>query len=264
MPIIPTEWTDPFAWYRCPHRPRGALWEVAAVDGPRHAPLPGHAVMATALDLKERGLFVVIRPYGSPGYERPEPIRSKSQMYDRLNAGWFGHTLGSTETLAGAEAMVARGGRFATRSKVSNSGTVYNLTAEEALARVRALPAGTWNLSPMLEDAKRVCYGHLYDAVGGWFLQYSDTPKPCKLMPSKDGCEQKWLERTAARVYLRSIMDDIGWQTLLDLVDAYPDHCVEFTVMADSRSAHGPSNVIFWEVRSLCGAYERDTWGKTG
>lgn len=192
----------------------------------------------------------------------PEPVTSKAEMYRRLNAGLFGHTLRSVETVAEAERLTAGGGSFAIRSKVSNSGTVFGLTAAEAMARVRAAGPGTWNLSPMLEDADRVCYGHLTDGPGGWSLQYSDEPKPCKLMPSIDGCEQKWKHGLAARLYLRRVMDDIGWQTLLALLEGYPDHCVEFTVMASSRAAFGPSNTIFWEVRCLTGEYERDTWGK--
>jgi hypothetical protein len=193
----------------------------------------------------------------------PTAITDKREMYRRLNAGLLGHTLPAAEDLDAAERLVARGGTFAIRSKVSNSGTVFGLTAAEALARVRVMPAGSWNLSPQLADAYRVCYGHLWDAVGGWHLLYSDDPRPCKLMPSKDGCVQRWRDGTAARLYLHGIMDDIGWQTLLELVESYPDHCIEFTVMSDSAHAFGPTNTIFWEVRScLMGEYESETWGK--
>lgn len=190
----------------------------------------------------------------------PTPITSKTEMYRRLNAGLLGHTLGSVEAVADAEKWTAKGGSWAVRSKVSNKDTAFGLTAEQAMARVRQMPAGTWNLSPMLSDPHRVCYGHLTDGPGGWSLHYSDELKACKLMPSVDGCEQKWRHGLDARMYLRGIMDDIGWQTLLALLDAYPDHCVEFTVMADSAHAYGPSNTIYWEVRTLTGEYERDTW----
>lgn len=195
----------------------------------------------------------------------PSPITSKDEMYQRLNSGVLGHTLPAAETLPVAIAMIeshTEHSRYAIRSKTSNSGTVFGLTATDAIKRIRQMPPGSWNLSPMLSDRNRVCYGHLIDSVGGWSLTYSDQPRPCKLMPSIDGCEVKNLFGISARMYLRGIMDDVGWQTLLALLESYPDHCVEFAVMSDSRHAHGPTNTIIWEVRCLSGEYERHTWGK--
>lgn len=189
-----------------------------------------------------------------------EPIRSKQQMYRLLNSGQLGHTIPSAETWEQLDRMMANGGRFAIRSKTVNRGTVFDLSAAEVRERLAKMPPGSWNVSPMLQDEHRICYGHLLDAVGGWHLHYSDTPKPCKLMPSVDGCEEKWKTGLDARLYLRSIMDDIGWETLLRLVDDYPDHVIEFSVMTDAVHAFGPTRVIFWEVRSTCGAYERFTW----
>lgn len=190
----------------------------------------------------------------------PTAITSKSEMYRRLNSGQLGHTIPSAETWEQLERMTAGGGRFAIRSKTVNRGTVFDLSAAEVRERVATLTPDSWNVSPMLNDAHRICYGHLIDAVGGWHLHYSDTPKPCKLMPSVDGCEEKWKDGLAARLYLRSIMDDTGWETLLRLLDDYPDHVIEFSVMTDAVHAFGPTRVIFWEVRSTCGAYERFTW----
>lgn len=189
------------------------------------------------------------------------PIASKAEMYRRLNAGLLGHTLPAAETLADAERMVRHGGRFAVRTKHAGGLCRFDMGGPEAVRLAASLPPGTWNLSPMLSDPHRVCYGHLLDGPGGWSLHYSDEKRPCRLLASKDGCEQKHLQGLAARLYLRGVMDDIGWETLLALVESYPDHVVEFTVMSGSAHAFGPSNVIFWEVRSTDGWYEADLWG---
>ncbi len=194
----------------------------------------------------------------------PTPVTSKTEMYRRLNAGMFGHTLPAVETIADAEALMRDStGKFAIRYKTSGGNTRYNLTPEQVLDSIRKLAPGSWNVTPMLDNGHRVCYGHLLDEVGGWRLHYSPTPKPCKLLPHLDGCEERHLCGLSARMYLKGIMDSIGWETLERLVDEYPYHVIEFSVMADRRHAFGPSNTIFWEVRCTTGEYERHSgWAK--
>lgn len=60
-------------------------------------------------------------------------------------------------------------------------------------------------------------------------------------------------------MYLRGIMDDIAWETLTRLVDDYPDHVIEFSVMASRLAAYGTTNSIFWKVRCTTGEYERSS-----
>ncbi len=192
----------------------------------------------------------------------PTPITSKKEMYRRLNAGLLGHTLPAVETDADLAALIAGAGdagRFAIRLKRPGGRTRFHLTVAETLAAVALIPAGEWNVTPMIDDSVRVCYGHLLDGPGGWWLHYSDTPKPCKLLPSQDGCVERHRVGLSARVYLRTIMDDIAWETLERLVDDYPGHVIEFSVLADRRSACGPTNTIFWEVRCTTGEYERNS-----
>jgi len=192
------------------------------------------------------------------------PITDKREMYRRLNSGQLGHTLPGAETLADAERLTRNGGSFGLRFKQAGGRTEFGLSAAVAMERVRALPADSWNLSPMLDDSRRVCYAHLLDGVGGWSLHYSTDPKPCKLMPERDGCKERHLTGLAARLYLQSIMDFTGWETLLTLVELYPDHVIEFTVMASSVDAFGSTNTIFWEVRCTTGEYERNSgWARS-
>lgn len=195
----------------------------------------------------------------------PTPILSKAEMYRRLNAGELGHTLSAAETPEAAERILSFGGTFALRLKQAGGKCEFGLTVEQVRQRIRELPAGMWNLSAMIRDEHRMCYAHLWDTVGGWNLHYSNEPKPCRLKQEQDGCEQKTLIGLAAKLYVQSILDDIGWQTLLNLVEQYPDHCIEFTAMSGATYALGPTNLIVWEVR-FCGdysPYEKDSeWGK--
>lgn len=188
-------------------------------------------------------------------------VTTKRRMYDLLARGAFGHTLPSVETVEEAERFVAGGGAFAVRSKAAGGPCKYGLNGSDAVRLAASLPAGSWNLSPMLSDPHRVCYGHLYERPGGWHLHYTEAKKPSRLSFSQDGCEQLWLTGLSARLYLRRLMDQRGWDTLTDLVDLYPDHVIEFTVMDSAHAAWGPSNTIFWEVRTDSGEYEGPTWG---
>ena len=194
------------------------------------------------------------------------PILDKGEMYRRLNAGLLGHTLPAAETLEDAVKLVKGappGAQWGLRFKQAGGKTRFGLSSNEALSQAATHKPGSFNLSPMLDDTKRVCYCHLTDEPGGWRLHYSTDPKPCSLKQYQDGCEQRHLTGLRARLYLRSVMDQPGWDTLTELVDAYPDHCVEFTVMASRLDAFGPSNTIFWEVReATTGVYESNSrWG---
>jgi hypothetical protein len=181
-------------------------------------------------------------------------------MYRRLNAGLLGHTLPAVETVEEVERVrVGHGGKFAVRVKRPGGRTVFNLTREQVLIYVAPLVPGEWNVTPMIDDTSRMCYAHLLDGPGGWFLHYSTTPKPCRLLPHLDGCEEKFLTGLAARLYVRGVSDDIGWETITRLVDDYPDHVIEFTAMSSRTAACGPTNVIIWEVRTTTGEYERNS-----
>lgn len=185
------------------------------------------------------------------------PITSKQQMYELLNRGSLGNHLPSVETLPEAWRLVHDDpGPFAIRWKQSGAKTEYNLSARMAWEIVHSSPEGSWNLSGMMDDTKRVCYAHLVDAIGGWDLHYSTDPKPCKLVESIDGCGQKHLRGLSARIYLRSVCDPQGYDLVCGLLDDYPDHVVEFSVMSDRKYAYGPTNVLIWEVRCTTGEYE--------
>jgi hypothetical protein len=184
------------------------------------------------------------------------PITSKEQMYRLLRAGLLGHTLPSAETPAQARELTAAGGHFAVRSKLAGGPCVYWLGAEAALEAALALPRGTWNLSPMLEDRHRVCYGHAVEAPH-FRLHFTRDKKAARLLGD---CNEERLDGLAARFYLQGVMDQRGWDTLLDLLECYPGHIVEFTVMAARHAAWGDSNTVFWEVRCPTGQYERASW----
>lgn len=178
-------------------------------------------------------------------------ILHKHQMYDYLVRGFFGHTLPGAETPFEVMNLINTypSALFAIRFKQAGHKTRYNLTSTAIFHETRQLPVGSWHVSPMLSDPHRVCYGHLIDSVDGWNLYFSVEKKPCKLMPSLDGCTPRHLFRSGARTYLRSIMDDPSWENTCDLLERYPFHVVEFTVMSSSLHAFGPSNTVFWEVR---------------
>lgn len=135
-----------------------------------------------------------------------EPITTKKEMYRRLNAGLLGYTLPAVESPAEVADLVATGGLFALRLKQSGGLTRFNLTPEQIRDAIRSMSPGSWNVTPMLDDAFRVCYGHLTDEPGGWRLHYSPDPKPCKLLPYQDGCREMHRVGLDARMYLRGIM----------------------------------------------------------
>lgn len=194
-------------------------------------------------------------------------ITSKAEMYWHLTKGGLGHTLPAVEEWEELALLLSSNltGQFAIRLKQAGGKTLFNLTPGEVMEKVKSMPAHSWNVSPMLEDSKRLCYGHLYDR--GNFqdmeLLYSEAGAPCRLKYEQDKCPQKTLKGLSAKLYCQSIMDQRGYDTLNDLLEKYPFHIYEFTVMQTKQQAYGPSNTIFWEVRCDSGAYERRSgWGR--
>lgn len=202
-------------------------------------------------------------------------IKSKHQMYQLLSAGRLGHTLPSWGSLSDfvmhklfasdADPAITNKRCWAVRSLLAHSSCLFNLTGLEAWEECKRLGDTNFNLSPMLDDTQRICYAHLMrDPIATnfdvWNLHYTEDPKPARLLHSKDGCQQKWLSGLKAKAYIRLHMDDIGWETLLALIEEYPDHCIEFTIMSSSLHAFGPTNTIFWEVRTLTGEYEKNAF----
>lgn len=203
---------------------------------------------------------------------KPTPITSKKEMYQRLFAGKLGHTLPYwTTSKSFSEYVTAEMAKdisfclkeFAVRTTKAHSTCIFNLKYPDVFKTIYEMEPGTYNITPILNDKNRICYAHLYaDSTEGWFLHYTEDSKPARLLYSKDGCVQKWRFRTSAREYLRTIMSDVAWFTLNRLINDYPEHCIEFSVMSDSIEAQDPngSNTIFWEVRCLTGEYERDSF----
>lgn len=198
----------------------------------------------------------------SPPKVEPKPVvvRNKRQMYQMLRAGKFGHTLPSAETQEEFHTLYNKyGGLWAIRNKKANSDCQFHLDLRQVQDQLWGKDWGDYNVSPMLADDHRVCYGHLFER---WDLLSSPDARVCRLLESRDGCSQERRTGIACREYLRFLMDNQGWETLEHLLDTYPEHVIEFTIMTSSLHAFGPSNTIFWEVRTTTGEYERETFGE--
>jgi hypothetical protein len=188
-------------------------------------------------------------------------ITSKQQMYGLLRGGALGHTLPSASKLEDLHTLKDKAERFALRTLKAGGACYYDLSFDEMLAKALALGEGGYDATCMLDDSKRVCYCHLLDSEYGWRLHYTTDKKPARL---KGDEQEKHLEGLSARLYLQSVMDQRGWDTLNELILEYPDHVYEFSVMQSKRHAMGDSNVIFWEVRAATGEYERGHWKQEG
>lgn len=194
------------------------------------------------------------------------PITSKRQMYQLLRTGSLGYTLPAWENWEELDLAFAQNPNalYAIRWQQAGGKTVFFLTPGQVLSILRKHGSG-WNVSPMLDDSKRLCYGHLFDrgALMDLELLYSEDKAPCRLKQEQDGCRQQVLYGLSALHYCQRIMDNRGYETLRELLANYPSHIIEFTVMADKALAFGPTNTIIWEVRNSTGEYEMNSgWGR--
>lgn len=96
------------------------------------------------------------------------------------------------------------------------------------------------------QQSRVVLQGEVMRDSTGWYLYYS-TAKA--IMREALRSAPRHATGVAAYTILRDHMDGSSWDCLLDLLDHYDGHVVEFTILDQPCGQRG-WNTLFWEVRN--------------
>jgi hypothetical protein len=189
----------------------------------------------------------------------PRPVRSKRDFVRRFAAGEFGNRTPTWDTPEQLHQFymgyTIRGlrvpGLYHLRNRTAGGQTYYGLQWDECLIRWRTEndPSG-WYVGQMIPDDLEktlLLQGEVYRSEYGLALYYSTVPKPMR--PSLlEGGTQVYLE--AARSLLRWALNNASYEWLEYLLDAYPNHVVEFSAYPRPYGTLYPTyNTIIWECR---------------
>lgn len=140
------------------------------------------------------------------------------------------------------------------RNRVAGAQTWYNVPPED-LADVwyqqACKPFGEFSesqlyISEMAPTTLTLIQGEVMRDVGGLYLYYSTVAKPMRDSLKEGGREAKGL---MALGLLRGYLNHNSYNWLEGLLDAYPDHVVEFSCYAKQWGTVPGHNTVFWEVR---------------
>lgn len=106
------------------------------------------------------------------------------------------------------------------------------------LERITVSGGGSWDANPILQG--EVQYTEL-----GYDLLYTTAPGT---MREAMAIEQRTAAGLKAKLLIWTAMDDQSWDCLMELINEYPGHVIEFSCFDKSVGELG-WNTIFWEVR---------------
>lgn len=206
------------------------------------------------LDSSFYGSYVE-RCYDSVDRARFPPVKTKRDMVKRYQAGEFGNHSLSWNTLAeftdyylkwdSAEEAEASPEKFHLRNRVTAGETHYNLSAAQAFALwTLSGDQSQWYCSAMAPT--HLLNGELMRTHEGLVLFYSTVQKPMRDSLREGSREAKGL---TAKLILQHYMNQRSYDWTMLLLDRYPDHVIEFTVVDQCWGTVPGYNTLYWECR---------------
>jgi hypothetical protein len=187
---------------------------------------------------------------------KPRPVLTKTDFVRRYQAGEFGNRAPTWGTIVewwseDPVPWVRYGRNFHVRSRIANGPTYYNLDAGIISQFWRDLckEHGEENLyiSAMAPHEHNLLQGEVQQGPWGLQLHYSTEPRvPMRGALSKSPQDA---EGTRAKLLLDWCMNDLSRQWLDYLLEAYPDHVIEFSSFGVCWGTVLGHNAVFWEVR---------------
>lgn len=186
-----------------------------------------------------------------------KPVLTKRDMVNRYRAGEFGNHSPTWGTLADwwtedPVPWVRYGRMFHIRNRVAGGLTFYNVDAG-ILSRywndIAKECGGEKNLyiSAMSPHEHNLLQGEVWDGPGGLYLHGTYEIG----MPMRDALSVSPFDCTGleARLRLQQVMNDLSWEWFQWLLEAYPDHVIEFSSFNVCWGTVPGHNTVFWEVR---------------
>jgi len=180
----------------------------------------------------------------------PPPIRTKRQFVREYQKGTFGNRAPTWNTLAEFQASGYRG-LVHIRNRVAGGPTWYDIPAQEVaqtwtdLVR-KGIKADSLYLSGMAPHHKGTIQGEIRRDELWLTLTYCSAKLPMRESMANGASTAHGL---AATMMLRHYMDPASFDWVMDLLDMYPDHVIEFSCFSIPWGTIPNRNTVVWEVR---------------
>ena len=179
------------------------------------------------------------------------PVKTKRDMVRRYQAGEFGNHSPSWDSYldwAKEHLGTDKFELFHIRNRIAGGPTWYNvakyLMADTWAAALRKSPSNLLYISSMAPT--HLLNGELMRTHEGLVLFYSAVQKPMRDSLKEGGREAKGL---TAKLILQYYMNQRSYDWTMLLLDRYPDHVIEFTVVDRCWGTVPGFNALWWEIR---------------
>lgn len=185
---------------------------------------------------------------------QPRPVNSKADFVRRYQVGEFGNASPTWNTIAELGKSGAYAGKFHLRNRVAGGATYYDLFYWQIMDLwLDVKQPDQWYASMMAPHHKNLIQGEVQQ-VDGWSRQcglslfYSQAPGlPMRDALAKDGRQAYGI---TASLLLRRCLCPNSYDWMMELLQRYSGHVVEFSTFATRWGTLPNFNTVFWEVRN--------------
>lgn len=179
------------------------------------------------------------------------PVLSKADFARRYIEGEFGNRSPSWNTLEEFIRSGYRSGLVHIRNRVANGPTWYDIPPELVESKARELfaggfPADQLYYSAMAPTALTTFQGEVVRREGLLDVFFSQVAKPMRAALAEEG---RAVSGALALYLLRRWMDPGSYDWVMELLDRYLDHVVEFSCYSRCWGTIPRRNTVIWEVR---------------
>lgn len=178
------------------------------------------------------------------------PVTTKADFIRRYRNGEFGNGPPTWNTI---EEFLQSGykGLIHIRNRVAGGPTWYDVPANEVWLRFTEICAqhngASFYFSAMCPTHLTTFQGEVcLNEIGQYALHYSVVPKPMRQSLEEGGRHCTGLK---AKLLISTYMNAVSLSWLEWLLDAYPQHVVEFTCLSRCWGNMAGYNTLFWECR---------------
>lgn len=192
-----------------------------------------------------------MKEFRTPRTEKKHDVLTKSDYYKRWLQGEFGNRLRAWQSYADLLASDYTG-RVGVRYKEPGSPYCrYAVQIADVPSVISAFvldgadPA-KFTIGEMAPDDCITCQGELQQGLNSYDLFYSTLHG--KQMRDALRLEPQWASGARVPRILRHFMDGSSYDDVMELIDSYPDHVIEFSCY-DRPVGNCRRNTLIWEVR---------------
>lgn len=180
--------------------------------------------------------------------QKQERITDKRRMYELLQAGELGNTMPQFFDVAVWQSSPDHGRYplWGLRSMERMGPVQLDVPTVDVPQLVAELFRSKANISPMV-DQWLTFRCEVWDAPGGW-LVWGTFDRELKWRAAMASTAREWTG-VAAKVLLRELLSPGSLDDLETVLDRFPGHIVEMTILDRCRGRFPGRNAVVWEVR---------------